>query len=44
MTIHCYVEADPTMLKRSVAKLHEPDAKIRRDRAPDVVIDFLNTL
>ena len=44
VTTHCYVEADLTMKERALARLHEPDAKIQRYRAPDSLIDFLNTL
>jgi len=43
-TTHQYVEADLTMKERALAKLHEPDAKIQRYRAPDSLIDFLKTL
>ena len=43
-TTHHYVEADLTMKERALAKLHEPEAKIRRYRAPDSLIDFLKTL
>jgi hypothetical protein len=33
------------MKERAVAKLlHDPDAKIKRYRAPDSLIDFLKTL
>jgi hypothetical protein len=32
------------MKERALAKLHEPDAKIKRYRAPDSLIAFLNTL
>ena len=42
VTTHCYVEADLTMKERALSKLHEPDAKIQRYRAPDSLIDFLN--
>ena len=44
VTTHCYVEADLTMKERALARLHEPDAKIQRYRAPDSLIDFLKTL
>ena len=43
-TTHQYVEADLTMKERALARLHEPDAKIQRYRAPDSLIDFLKTL
>jgi site-specific recombinase XerD len=44
VTTHGYVEADLTMKERALARLHEPDAKIQRYRAPDSLIDFLNAL
>ena len=44
VTTHQYVEADLTMKERALARLHEPDAKIQRYRAPDALIDFLKTL
>ncbi|MDP2759111.1 MAG: tyrosine-type recombinase/integrase [Sideroxyarcus sp.] len=44
VTTHHYVEADLTMKERALAKLHEPDVKIQRYRAPDSLIDFLKTL
>jgi site-specific recombinase XerD len=43
-TTHHYVEADLTMKERALAKLHEPDVKIQRYRAPDSLINFLKTL
>lgn len=43
-TTHHYVEADLTMKERALARLHEPDVKIRRYCAPDSLIDFLKTL
>jgi site-specific recombinase XerD len=43
-TTHQYIEADLAMKERSLARLHEPDAKIQRYRAPDSLIDFLKTL
>jgi len=43
-TTHHYVEADLKMKERALAKFHEPDAKIRRYRAPDSLLDFLKTL
>lgn len=43
-TTHQYVEADLAMKKRALARLHEPEAKLRRYRAPDSLIDFLRTL
>jgi site-specific recombinase XerD len=44
VTTHQYVEADLAMKERALARLHEPDAKIQRYRAPDSLIDFLKTL
>lgn len=44
VTTHQYVEADLAMKEKALAKLHEPDAKIQRYRAPDSLIDFLKTL
>jgi site-specific recombinase XerD len=44
VTTHHYVEADLTMKERALAKLHEPEAKIQRYRAPDSLINFLKTL
>lgn len=44
VTTHHYVEADLTMKERALARLHEPDAKIQRYRAPDSLLDFLKTL
>ena len=41
---HHYVEADLTMKERALGRLHEPDVKIQRYRAPDSLIDFLKTL
>ncbi|MGB7501973.1 MAG: tyrosine-type recombinase/integrase [Azonexus sp.] len=43
-TTHQYVEADLAMKERALARLHEPDAKLSRYRAPDSLIDFLRTL
>ncbi len=43
-TTHHYVEADLTMKERALAKLHEPEAKIQRYRAPDSLISFLKAL
>ena len=43
-TTHHYVEADLTMKERALARLHEPEAKTQRYRAPDSLIDFLKTL
>jgi site-specific recombinase XerD len=44
VTTHQYVAADLAMKERALARLHEPDAKIQRYRAPDTLIDFLKTL
>ena len=44
VTTHQYVEADLAMKEKALARLHEPDAKIQRYRAPDTLIDFLKTL
>lgn len=43
-TTHHYVETNLTMKERALARLHEPEAKIQRYRAPDSLIDFLKTL
>ena len=43
-TTHQYIEADLAMKERALARLHEPDAKVQRYRAPDSLIDFLKTL
>ena len=43
-TTHHYVEADLAMKERALARLHEPEAKIQRYRAPDSLVDFLKTL
>ena len=32
------------MKERALARLHEPDVKLKRYRAPDSLIDFLKTL
>ena len=44
VTTHHYVEADMAMKERALARLHEPDSKILRYRAPDSLLDFLKTL
>ncbi len=44
VTTHHYVEADLTMKERALARLHEPDVKLQRYRAPDSLLDFLKTL
>ena len=43
-TTHQYVEADLAMKERALARLQEPEVKLRRYRAPDSLIDFLRTL
>ena len=43
-TTHQYVEADLAMKERALARLQEPEAKIRRYRAPDSLIGFLKAL
>lgn len=44
VTTRHYVEADLRMKERALAKLHEPQAKIQRYRAPDSLINFLKAL
>jgi site-specific recombinase XerD len=44
VTTHHYVEADLAMKERALARLHEPDAALRRYRAPDSLVEFLKTL
>ena len=43
-TTHQYVEADLAMKERALARLQEPETKLRRYRAPDSLINFLRTL
>jgi site-specific recombinase XerD len=43
-TTHQYVEADLAMKERALARLKEPDQKIKRYRAPDSLLEFLKTL
>ena len=43
-TTHQYVEADLTMKEQALGRLQEPDAAIRRYKAPDSLIEFLKTL
>ncbi len=43
-TTHMYVEANLAMKERALAKLQEPDCKVRRYRAPDTLLEFLQTL
>ena len=44
VTTYQYVEADLAMKERALARLHEPDAKIQRYRAPDSLLNFLKNL
>jgi len=44
VTTHHYVEADLNMKERALARLHEPESKMRRYRAPDSLINFLKAL
>jgi len=43
-TTHRYVEADLTMKEKALARLEAPDTKMRRYRAPDSLMRFLQTL
>jgi len=43
-TTHNYVEADLAMKERALARLQDPEATIRRYRAPDLLLEFLKTL
>jgi site-specific recombinase XerD len=43
-TTHQYVEADLVMKEQALGKLQEPDAALRRYKAPDSLIEFLKTL
>ena len=43
-TTHQYVEADLAMKERALARLQQPDAAIRRYKAPDSLMEFLKTL
>ena len=43
-TTHQYVEADLMMKEQALGKLQEPDAAVRRYKAPDSLIEFLKTL
>jgi len=43
-TTHRYVEADLAMKKKALARLEAPDTKMRRFRAPDSLMRFLQTL
>lgn len=44
VTTHHYVEADLAMKEQALARLHEPDIKAQRYRAPDSLLNFLRTL
>jgi len=44
VTTHHYVEADLAMKDRALARLEDPDTKMRRYRAPDSLLEFLKTL
>ena len=44
VTTHMYVEANLAMKERALVKLQEPDCKVRRYRAPDTLLKFLQTL
>jgi site-specific recombinase XerD len=43
-TTHQYVETDLAMKERALARLQQPDAAIRRYKAPDSLMEFLKTL
>lgn len=43
-TTHMYVEADLAMKEKALARLQEPDSKVPRFRAPDTLLQFLQTL
>lgn len=43
-TTHHYVEANLAMKEQALARLQEPDSKIRRYHAPDELLEFLRTL
>lgn len=43
-TTHRYVEADLAMKEKALARLEAPDTKLRRYRAPDLLMKFLQTL
>ena len=44
VTTHHYVEADLAMKEQALARLHDPDTKVQRYRAPDSLLNFLRTL
>ena len=43
-TTHRYVEADLAMKQKALARLEAPDTNMRRFRAPDLLMRFLQTL
>jgi len=43
-TTHRYVEADLAMKEKALARLDAPDITMRRFRAPDSLIRFLQTI
>jgi hypothetical protein len=43
-TTHRYVEADLAMKEKALARLEPPDTKLRRFRASDSLLKFLQTL
>ena len=43
-TTHQYVEADLAMKERALGRMQEPDAAIKRYKAPDSLIEFLKIL
>ena len=43
-TTHRYVEADLAMKEKALARLEAPDTKLRRYKAPDSLMRFLQTL
>jgi integrase len=44
ITTHQYTHANPDIKERALAKLQEPDAKLRRYKALDSLISFLKKL
>ncbi|MFZ1905739.1 MAG: hypothetical protein WAU56_10160 [Steroidobacteraceae bacterium] len=43
-TTHRYVEADLAMKEKALARLEEPATRLRRYRAPDALLSFLQQL
>lgn len=43
-TTHQYVEADLAMKEQALGRLQEPDAAIKRYKAPDSLVEFLKSL